>query len=71
MAKTYRVTGMSCGGCAGSVERAIKAVLPDAAVSVNLDGKAVTVTNADDDAKVRQAVEDAGFTFEGVQAGTA
>jgi len=65
MAKTYRVTGMSCGGCAASVERAIKAVLPAAVVSVDLEAKAVTVDGADDDAKVRQAVEGAGFTCEG------
>jgi copper chaperone len=68
MAKTYRVVGMSCGGCASSVERAIKAVLPAASVSVNLDAKAVTVDGADDDAKIRQAVEDAGFTYEGLSA---
>ncbi len=66
MAKTYRVTGMSCGGCAASVERAIKAVLPEAAVTVDLEAKAVTVTGADDDAKVGEAVEGAGFTYEGI-----
>lgn len=65
MSKTYRVTGMSCGGCAGSVERAIKAVLPDVSVAVDLGNKAVTVTGATDDAKIQAAVEDAGFGFEG------
>lgn len=65
MAKTYRVTGMTCGGCAGSVERAIMAVLPTASVRVDLEKKAVTVDGADDDARVRQAVEDAGFGYEG------
>lgn len=66
MAKTYRVTGMSCGGCAGSVERAIKAVLPDVKISVDLDNKAVTVDGADEDAKIQAAVEGAGFNYEGV-----
>lgn len=66
MAKTYRVTGMSCGGCAASVEKAIKAVLPDAAVTVNLEDKAVTVDGAEDDTKVAQAVEGAGFNYEGI-----
>lgn len=66
MAKTYRVTGMSCGGCAASVERAIKAVLPDAGVTVDLEAKAVTVDGADDDAKIAQAVEGAGFSYEGI-----
>lgn len=68
MAKTYTVTGMTCGGCAGSVERAIKAALPGASVRVELEKKAVTVDGADDDARVRQAVEDAGFGYEGVSA---
>ncbi len=64
MAKTYRVTGMTCGGCAKSVETAIKAVAPDATVAVDLAAKAVTVTGVEE-AQVRKAVDDAGFTFEG------
>ncbi len=68
MAKTYRVTGMTCGGCAASVEKAIKAAVPGSSVSVNLENKAVTVDGAEDDAKIRQAVEGAGFGYEGVAA---
>ena len=64
MAKTYRVTGMTCGGCAKSVESAIKAAAPEATVAVDLAAQAVTVTGAEE-AQVRQAVDDAGFTFEG------
>lgn len=68
MAKTYRVTGMTCGGCAKSVESAIKAALPGASVSVDLEKAAVTVEGADDDQAVARAVDDAGFTFEGAAA---
>jgi copper chaperone len=64
MAKTYRVTGMTCGGCARAVESAIKAVAPQASVSIDLDKKAVTVDGASD-AAVAQAVDDAGFGFGG------
>jgi copper chaperone len=64
MAKTYRVTGMTCGGCAKSVESAIKAAAPGAAVTVDLAAKAVTVEGASE-AQVKQAVDDAGFTYEG------
>lgn len=64
MADTYRVTGMTCGGCARSVESAIKAEAPGATVTVNLDAKAVSVEGASAD-QVRQAVDDAGFGFEG------
>ncbi|NFV79123.1 heavy-metal-associated domain-containing protein [Magnetospirillum aberrantis] len=64
MTSTYRVTGMSCGGCARSVETAIKALAPAAIVNVDLDAKAVTVDGASAD-QVKQAVDDAGFGFEG------
>lgn len=65
MAKTYKVEGMSCGGCTSSVERAIRAVAPDADVTVQLEGGLVTVDGVDDEGLVRQAVEDAGFTYAG------
>lgn len=64
MASTYRVTGMTCGGCARSVETAIKAVAPAASVTVDLAAKAVTVEGASE-SQVKQAVDDAGFGFEG------
>lgn len=64
MTSTYRVTGMSCGGCARSVETAIKALAPAAIVNVDLESKAVTVDGASAD-QVKQAVDDAGFGFEG------
>lgn len=64
MASTYRVTGMTCGGCARSVETAIKAVAPAATVTVDLAAKAVSVDGASE-AQVKQAVDDAGFSFEG------
>ena len=65
MAKTYRVTGMSCGGCSKSVTNAIKELAPSAEVSVDLDAAQVTVVNLDDDALIAKAVDNAGFTFEG------
>lgn len=65
MSKIYLVKGMSCGGCAGSVEQAIKAVAPAATIEVVLDGGLVKVEGVDDDALVQKAIEDAGFTFKG------
>ena len=64
MSDTYKVLGMSCGGCAKSVTNAIQEVAPGSDVSVNLDEKSVSVTGADE-ATVKQAVEDAGFEFAG------
>lgn len=66
MSKTYKVEGMSCGGCASSVEQAIKAVAQQASVEVKLEGGLVTVSGVEDENLVKQAVEDAGFTFTGL-----
>ncbi|AKH22324.1 heavy-metal-associated domain-containing protein [Sedimenticola thiotaurini] len=65
MAKTYKVEGMTCGGCASSVEQAIKTAAAQASVDVQLEGGLVTVDGVDDDDLIRQAVEDAGFTYAG------
>lgn len=64
MSNTYRVTGMTCGGCARSVETAIKAVAPNAMIAIDLAAKAVTVDGASAE-QVQKAVDDAGFGFEG------
>ena len=64
MSTTYRVTGMSCGGCSKSVTAAIHEIAPAAKVEVDLGAKAVTVDGATED-QIRQAVDAAGFGFEG------
>ena len=64
MAKTYQVSGMTCGGCARSVERAIKAAAPTATVSVDLAAGRVTVDGAEAPV-VAKAIDDAGFEFKG------
>ena len=65
MSKTYIVDGMSCGGCVKSVTNAIQDAIPGTTVSIDLESKQVTVDGPADDAKVEQAVEDAGFTYNG------
>ncbi len=65
MSKTYKVEGMSCGGCSSAVEQAIRAVAEQAKVTIQLDGGLVIVEGVDDDQLIATAVEDAGFTFAG------
>lgn len=65
MSKSYTVKGMTCGGCARSVEQAIKAQKGDAVVSIDLSTARVTVDNGPDDAAVAKAVDDAGFEYAG------
>ncbi|MBF0333956.1 MAG: heavy-metal-associated domain-containing protein [Alphaproteobacteria bacterium] len=64
MTKSYKVSGMTCGGCARSVEGAIKGAIPGASVTIDLPTGRVTVEPADD-AKVEKAVAEAGFGFDG------
>ena len=65
MTQTYRVDGMSCGKCAASVEKSIKASAPSAQVTVNLEAKTVSVAGCDDETALANAIDDAGFTFVG------
>lgn len=55
------VKGMMCGGCASSVEKAIKRVDADATVKIDLpSGKVSVDTNADPKA-LGNAIEAAGY----------
>jgi copper chaperone len=63
-AVSYRVSGMTCGGCVRAVTNAIRASAPAASVAVDLPGGKVMVGGLDE-AGVRRAVEEAGFAFAG------
>ena len=65
METTYKVSGMTCGGCANSVTRALTLAVPDAKVEVSLQAGTVRLEGAHDEATVKQAVEGAGFDFGG------
>lgn len=64
---TYRVTGMTCGGCARSLTSAIAHAAPGVAVSVSHEESAATITGAHDPAVIAKAVAAAGFEFGGVK----
>lgn len=65
MTTTYRVDGMTCGGCARSVTGAINRVSPQSTVTVDLPNGRVTIDGNADDATIKAAVESAGFDFLG------
>ncbi|MBX6766393.1 MAG: heavy-metal-associated domain-containing protein [Actinomadura rubrobrunea] len=60
---TYTVTGMTCGHCVSSVKEEVGQIDGVTAVDVDLASGRVTVTGESpiDDAKVRAAVEEAGY----------
>lgn len=59
----YTVTGMTCGHCVSSITEEVGEIDGVTDVAVDLPTGAVTVTSAAplDDARVRAAVEDAGY----------
>jgi len=61
---TYKVTGMSCQGCVKAVTNALTTKTAGASVEIELEGGLVKVDGMRE-VDVRDAVEDAGFTFEG------
>ncbi|MGB0694772.1 MAG: heavy-metal-associated domain-containing protein [Rhodospirillaceae bacterium] len=65
MSAVYSVGGMTCGGCASAVEKALKTVKADAVISVDLDAETVTVEGLEDAAAIENAIEEAGFDFNG------
>lgn len=61
----YKVEGMTCGGCASSVTKAIQKVAPSSQVQVTLESGRVRVLGEHEEGAVRDAVEGAGFDFLG------
>ncbi|MEW2356029.1 heavy-metal-associated domain-containing protein [Spirillospora sp. NPDC029432] len=60
---TYTVAGMTCGHCVNSVKEEVGQVSGVSAVDVDLESGKVTVTSDAplDEARVRAAVEEAGY----------
>ncbi len=63
MEAKYRIEGMTCGGCAASVKRALERI--GLLAEVSLADKTVTVSGPADEARVKAAIEAAGYDFGG------
>lgn len=55
------VKGMMCGGCASTVEKAIKRLDADASVAIDLPTGKVSVTSKADAKALGEAIEAAGY----------
>jgi copper chaperone CopZ len=64
---SYTVTGMTCGHCVRAVTEEITAIdgVTDVAVDLPTGAVAVTSDHPLDQAQVRAAVEEAGYTLAG------
>jgi copper chaperone len=60
-----KVEGITCGGCASSIKKALAVVTPGSEVEVDITAGEVKVSGAADRAKVVTAIEDAGFDVVG------
>ncbi|NDU77674.1 heavy metal transporter [Actinomadura sp. DSM 109109] len=60
---TYTVSGMTCGHCVSSVTEEVEQIAGVTGVDVDLQTGRVTVTSENplDDARIRDAVEEAGY----------
>lgn len=68
---TFRVDDMTCGHCASTITKAIKATDKDAKVTIDLAQHLVMVEPTEADAQeVSDAITDAGYTPVPVQAAT-
>ena len=65
MEATYKVSGMTCGGCVKSVTNALQRLSPDLLVKVSLEDNTATIRGDHNEAAIRRAIEDAGFDFGG------
>lgn len=56
-----KVQGMGCGGCVGTITRAVRSVAPAAQVRVDLQTGIVQVDGDVDVTKAKQAIAAAGY----------
>ena len=59
--QTFKVDGMTCGGCVGAVTRAVQAVDKDAKVEVDLASKTVKVDSKVAPLQIIDVITNAGF----------
>ncbi|MFT5683166.1 MAG: copper chaperone [Myxococcota bacterium] len=62
---TYRVTGMTCGGCSSSMSSAIERAAPGLRTTVSHADDTVVIHGKHDPEIIKAAVTDAGFDFGG------
>lgn len=66
MTVVVQVTGMTCGHCVSTIERALSPLAGVSGVGVDLAAGAVTVNGDPDLSAITRAIADAGYTVEAV-----
>lgn len=60
----FKVANMTCGHCAGTIEKAVKNADPRAEVSIDLGTREVTVRSGLEEARIAEAIRSAGYASE-------
>jgi copper chaperone len=64
----FKIAKMTCGHCAASIERAVKGVDPQAAVSVDLSRKEVAIHSTAEERLIAGALRSAGYESQALAA---
>ena len=57
----FKVERMTCGGCAATVRAAVAEVAPDVRMEIEIASGTLRVEGEADEARVRAAIEQAGY----------
>ncbi|MBY5707598.1 heavy-metal-associated domain-containing protein [Rhizobium leguminosarum] len=57
----FEIQNMTCGHCAGTVEKAIKAADPEASATIDLTARIARVQSKLEPAAINAAIEKAGY----------
>lgn len=57
----YSIPSMTCGHCAGTIDRAVKTIDPKAEVTIDLDAKELSARSAAAEAEITKAIRLAGY----------
>ncbi|MBX4863740.1 heavy-metal-associated domain-containing protein [Rhizobium leguminosarum] len=57
----FEIQNMTCGHCAGTVEKAIKAADPEASATIDLTARIARVQSTLEPAAIKAAIEKAGY----------
>lgn len=58
----FKVSGMTCGSCVGSISNAIRSLDPKAEIDVDMESQKVKVKSAKAEAEIQSTIEDAGYS---------
>ena len=64
MTITLKVPSIACGGCGDTITKAITGQKPEAKVSVDVEGKMVTVDSDTSTEIIKEIITEAGHTVE-------